>query len=373
MSKSVKSKPNVFIRLLFTINVTVGFGMIGAYISTHVSPVTIPYLSFFGLAYPFLLLCMGIFSLTWVFLNRKYLLFNIVLLLLGWNHFSDFYAINNSTTVHSANDLKIMSYNVRIFNYYDVKNRVETRNNIFNFLDKQEADIYCFQEFYHKEGSKEFKTRDTIIEFLDAKNHHERYTHEMTGEQYFGVVTFSKYPIINKGGIAFENDDNNYCIYSDLVKESDTIRVFNAHLGSIRLQGSDYAFFGDKEEEGLSQKEVKEQQIIERLKTAFQKRAIQIEKVMVEVQKSPYPVIFCGDLNDTPVSYCYRQIGDYLTDSFLESSNGLGTTYIGKIPSNRIDYIFHSNEFIGTEFITHNVNYSDHKPISCYIGNVFDH
>ena len=146
------------------------------------------------------------------------------------------------------------------------------------------------------------------MQFLKTKNHHERYTHEMTGEQYFGVVTFSRYPIVNKGEIAFENDDNNYCIYTDILQASDTIRIFNAHLGSIRLQDSDYAVFGDQETGRVYQREVKEQKIIARQKVAFEKRAIQIEKVMEEVKKSPYPVILCGDFNDTPVSYCYRRI-----------------------------------------------------------------
>lgn len=369
---SKPEKPKILFKFLFSINFIVALGLLGAYLNTHVSPNTIPYLSFLGLAYPILLMIISGYSVLWLFVKRKYFIFNLIIFLLGLNHFTDFYAFNNSTKVHSANDIKVMSYNVRIFNYYDTKNRLETRDNIFNFLDKEDADIYCFQEFYHREGGGDFKTRDTMVEFLPAKYHHERFTHEMTDEQYFGVVTFSKFPIINKGGIAFDNDDNNYCIYSDVIKERDTIRIFNAHLGSIRLQDSDYAFFGDNEVGEVYQRDVKEQKIIGRLKVAFEKRAVQIEKVMIEVKKSPYPVIFCGDLNDTPVSYCYSQISNQLTDAFIESSNGVGTTYIGKIPSNRIDYIFHSSEFEGTEFLTYDVNYSDHKPISCYIGNVID-
>jgi endonuclease/exonuclease/phosphatase family metal-dependent hydrolase len=89
---------------------------------------------------------------------------------------------------------------------------------------------------------------------------------------------------------------------------------------------------------------------------------------MEAVNESPYPVILCGDLNDTPVSYCYRQFSRTLYDSFVESGNGIGQTYIGVVPSNRIDYIFHSEEFETANFTTHQVNYSDHKPISVEIG-----
>lgn len=367
MSKT--EKPSFLMRFLFGINLLIGVGLIGAYLSTHISPNIISNLPFLGLAYPFLILILACFSFLWLFVKRKYLIFNILVFLLGWNHFTDFYAFNTSTTVHSTRDLKIMSYNVRIFNYYNLKNRIETRNNIIKFLQKENADVLCFQEFYHQENSLNFKTRDTLISILKAKNYHERYTHEMTGKQFFGVVTFSKYPIINKGGIKFENDDNNYCIYTDIVKNTDTIRVFNAHLGSIRLKSKDYAIFGEDKNQKKHKIDTVQQNIIGRLKLAFKKRAVQIETVKAEVKKSPYPIILCGDFNDTPVSYCYRQIVSQLTDVFIESGNGIGTTYIGKMPSNRIDYIFHSSQLKGTEFVIHDVNYSDHKPISCYIGN----
>jgi len=370
MNKS--KKKSIFVRLIYSINVLIGIALLGAYLSTHISPNSISYLPFLGLSYPFLILILACFSFLWLFIDRKWVIFNVLVFLLGWNHFTDFYAFNNAIQVHHSNDLKIMSYNVRIFNYYDVKNRIKTRNNIFKFIQKEKADVFCFQEFYHQENSLNFKTRDTLISILSAKNYHERFTHEMTGKQFFGVVTFSKYPIINKGGIKFKNDDNNYCIYTDLVKNNDTIRVFNAHLGSIRLKSKDYAVFGGEENEKNYKIDTVHQNIIGRLKLAFEKRAVQIEKVMAEIKKSPYPVVLCGDFNDTPVSYCYRQVVKLLQDAFIESGNGIGTTYIGKIPSNRIDYIFHSNQLKGTEFVVHDVNYSDHKPISCYIGNVND-
>ena len=89
------------------------------------------------------------------------------------------------------------------------------------------------------------------------------------------------------------------------------------------------------------------------------------EKVAEAIDNSPFPVIFCVDLNDTPVSYAYRQFRSILDDAFVESSNGIGQTYIGKVPSNRIDYIFYNETFRSANFTTHQVNFSDHKPVSC--------
>ena len=364
---SESKKTSFVLKFMFFLNVLVGLAMLGAYLSTHISPNSVPYVAFLGLAYPVFLFLIAVFTLFWLLFKRKYIVFNIVVFLIGWNHFSDFYIINNTARLASQDAFKVMSYNVRNFSFYDKKNRLKTRRNIFDFLKKTKADVYCFQEYYHQENGVDFKTRDTMIQFLDTKNYHECYTHEISGKQYFGVITFSKFPIIHKGGISFENDDNNYCIYSDLKIGKDTIRVFNGHLGSIRLQNSDYALFNDSESIVLNKGDEHEQNLIGRLKLAFEKRAIQIEEVMTFVDESPYPVLLCGDFNDTPVSYCYRLINELLLDAFVQSGSGMGTTYIGKIPSNRIDYIFHSDAIKSAGFMTHGVFYSDHKPISCFL------
>jgi endonuclease/exonuclease/phosphatase family metal-dependent hydrolase len=204
-----------------------------------------------------------------------------------------------------------------------------------------------------------------MIRLLDMDYYHERYTHEMTGKKYFGVATFSKYPIVNKGEVPFSNDKNNFCIYSDIVIEQDTLRVFNAHIGSIRFQQEDYELFDENASEDADEED--EKRIIRRLKVAFEKRALQAETIAAEIEQSPYPVVLCGDLNDTPVSYCYRQFSRLLDDAFVESGNGIGSTYIGLMPSNRIDYIFHSASILSSHFTTHNVAFSDHQPVSCEI------
>ena len=184
------------------------------------------------------------------------------------------------------------------------------------------------------------------------------------------MATFSKFPIISKGEIPFDNDPNNFCIYSDLVKGEDTIRVFNAHIGSIRLQDDDYRFFDESIGDDQYRNNEVGQRILMRLKVAYEKRAIQAEKVANALQDSPYPVVLCGDLNDTPVSYCYRQFNSILKDAFVQSGNGIGKTYIGVVPSNRIDYIFYSDDFKSAHFETHALDCSYHRPITCELGKV---
>lgn len=276
-----------------------------------------------------------------------------------------FYQINIFEDEVPKENLKVMSYNLRLFNLYDWRNNIQTRNQIFQFLKKESPDIACFQEFYHQKNSITFPTKDTILQLMPWKYYQEKYTHEMKNEQFFGVATFSKYPIINKGEIPFINDDNNFCIYSDMVWNNDTIRVFNAHIGSIRFKKEDYEFFGD--ENKIHPEDEGGRKIITRLKKAFQNRAQQIQAIEEEVQKSPYNVILCLDMNDSPMSFAYQTMQNNLKDAFTESGQGSGATYIGKIPSFRIDYIFHSPELKSGGFITHQEELSDHRAISCSI------
>ncbi|MFK8037218.1 MAG: endonuclease/exonuclease/phosphatase family protein [Crocinitomicaceae bacterium] len=369
MTKKAKKSAHFFLKFLFFFNVIIGLGLLGAYLSTHFSPNTIPYIYYLGLGYPVLIGLTIAFLCFWLVFRRRYIWFNLIIIIVGWNHLNHFFAFNISSNAPTANSIKVLSYNVRIFDLYNKKEkRKSSRDGIFNFLSKESSDITCFQEFYHQDGSTEFVTRDTLLKILRTPFFQERYTHKMLGNKYFGLATFSKYPIVSSGEIGFDNDPNNFCIYSDIKRGEDTFRVYNAHLGSIRLQDKDYAFFGDQETGKIYQRNEEEQMILTRLKLAYEKRAVQIEKVTDHVNGSPYPVIFCGDVNDTPVSYCYRQLNKSMNDAFVHSGNGIGTTYIGKIPSNRIDYIFYTDPFSASQFKTHDVAFSDHKPISTVIN-----
>lgn len=175
--------------------------------------------------------------------------------------------------------------------------------------------------------------------------------------------------MIARGDIMFDdplNIDNNYCIFADIIKNQDTFRIYNVHLQSIKFKKDDYKVFS-KNAHQITDKKSTLELLVEKLKIAYPKRAEQARKVVEHMQQSPFPVIICGDFNDTPMSYSYNIFSSLYKDAFRNSGSGLGVTYAGKVPAGRIDYIFHSKNLHSSNFSIQNEVYSDHRAINCII------
>ena len=183
---------------------------------------------------------------------------------------------------------------------------------------------------------------------------------DSSGKTSPGILTISKYPIINRGDIVHP-ESSSLTIFTDLVINSDTIRIYNNHLQSFRLRRMEKSFLA---EIGADKGMYEIKSISKLLKKGFADRAAQSKSVKEHIENSPYPVIVCGDFNDTPVSFSYRKIRNGLLDAFVEAGSGAGFTYRDKYPPNRIDYILYDDTFNCTGFSLNRVDYSDHYPIT---------
>ena len=75
-------------------------------------------------------------------------------------------------------------------------------------------------------------------------------------------------------------------------------------------------------------------------------------------------MIICGDMNNSPFSYVYRNIKGSLKDSFEEAGEGFGATYKFKYYPARIDYIFADYSMKVKKFESFSdFENSDHFPI----------
>lgn len=333
-------------------------GLLFSYLSLIISPASWWVPAFFGLAYPYFLFINILFILFWLFAKTRWAFLSLIAITIGYTHLANYFQLSGRETDEKG--IVICSYNVK--NFYGNANtkRSETAASILEYLQSKKADIICLQEV-HFTGQNSINRKRKKNKLPDTS--HLKYIHF---SKQGGPVSYSSYPIINKEEVHFPNSGN-MIIVSDIKIKMDTIRLFNCHLESYRFSNSDInsldSISFDKQEESYE----KMKYAGSKLKHAFIKRTEQAETLHQLIKNAPFPVIVCGDFNDTPISYTYHTVSQGLEDAFVNSGKGIGNTYLGKLPSFRIDYIFHSSNYGSYNFHVDRINYSDHYPINCVL------
>jgi endonuclease/exonuclease/phosphatase family metal-dependent hydrolase len=371
-----ENKSSMFLRLMFYLNVIAILSLLFSYLASYISPAGgLWWLQFFGLAFGAFFILNLFFIIFWLIFGRRKAYLSLIAILIGINKLFAVVQPNFNAVFSKASDkkndgasIKVMTFNVRVFDLYNWFHKQELKDKILQFLKQESPDIVCFQEYYSSESKVyNFNMNDTLTSIIPASYSHIEYTLTLhNNKDHWGIATFSKYPIVERKAIPFQKNGKNVFLCTDILMGEDTFRVVNSHLESIRFKEEDYKFvenIGGENEEEISGS----MNILRKMKRAYVKRALQVNVLKSEISKSPYPVILCGDFNDTPNSYTYSILTDRLTDAFRESGSGLGRTYTGAFPSFRIDYILHDKRLRSTNYTTYLENLSDHYPISCII------
>jgi len=330
--------------------------MTGCYAAGFLKPDTYWYISILSLGYYFWLGLNIAFIVIWLFIKWKYMLGSFIVVALGFTFHSKMIAVNIKRS--GERPIRVMSYNVQLFKFYDWKKNEMQRDKILMFIDDNRADILCFQEYFQTKDN-EFTTTEKLKNILpEHKVHFEAGVVKNSTQQY-GVATFTKYPIINKGLITIDStrDRTNLVIYTDMLIEHDTVRVYNVHLASNHLNTNEVDSMASEKSIFFVKKWMK------KLKNGYNRRFNQVHILMSHLKKCRYPCIIAGDFNDVPLSYTYRMLTSDYKDAFIESGSGIGTTYNGNLPMLRIDYIFYSPHFGSTKFMIPEMKITDHYPI----------
>lgn len=366
MQKQKRSAAVFILNLCTFISAAVCLASVSA---AYISPQILWMPAFFGLGFFISYPVNFLFFIFQALRKKKMFLLPLIPVLAGaFTFYNSLNITSGASSVKNENELKVMSYNVRLFDLYNWSHNMETRAKIFRMLQNEKPDVICFQEFY-SEDKGTFKNVDTLKLLLGLPYVKVSYTNTLKGIYHFGIATFSRYPIIAGGEMQFgKKKTSNNCIYIDIKKGNDTLRVYNAHLESIRFKKEDYMFIENIDEVDEQEDLTGGKKIATRLKRAFEKRAHEADTLATHISNAPYPVIFCGDFNDTPSSYAYNTLRSILHDSFKSGPAGFGTTYNGPFPAFRIDYILHSDDLNSSNFKITKESLSDHFPVSCFIG-----
>jgi endonuclease/exonuclease/phosphatase family metal-dependent hydrolase len=371
-----ESKKSFFMRLMFVLNMLAVIFLLLSYLAAYVSPVgSLWWLQLVALTYGFLLLLNLSFLLFWILAKRKTWWYSAVAILIGFSRIFGIAELGFASSTEPERSaagkfpVKVMSFNVRLFDLYNWFRNNETRGKIFDFLKNESPDIACFQEYYSSDRKlADFNNNKAVPKILSAPYSHIEYTVTARDSDHWGIAIFSKHPIVKKQAVHFEKRGGNIFIYADVRIGNDTIRVFNTHLESIRFRNEDYRYVENLRNDVEQDEMAGGLKILQRLQRAYARRAAQVDVLKKEIESSPYSVIVCGDFNDTPSSYSYHKISEGLKDAFRESGTGFGKTYAGLFPSFRIDYMLHSEKLFSTHYRTHREKVSDHFAITCWMG-----
>ncbi len=326
-------------KTIFLINVVFALLLLLSYRLPYFLIKNIPSLSVLSLVVPVFIFVNLIFLIYWVLRRKRYFIISFIALLISYQQVFSFYKVSGNENESQKHELSLLSYNVRLFNVFKWINDDSIALKISELIKKEDPDILSLQEFYYE--------KEAMFNYYPYS-----YIKYKTKNQKTGQAIFSKYPIINKGSLEFPNTANN-AIYIDIVKEKDTIRIYNLHMESFHINA---------EEENINQEN--SGRLLNRMSNSFaiqQKQAILFNK---HQEKCAYRKVITGDFNNTEYSYIYKKIKGNLKDTFEEAGKGFGKTFNFRYFPVRIDFILVDKTIDVVSHKNFEQRYSDHFPIA---------
>jgi endonuclease/exonuclease/phosphatase family metal-dependent hydrolase len=351
-------------------NFAVGFFFLLSCCNSFLHPDRWWMISLLAFFFPLLLVLLLSFLIFWLIAKSKYALVSVVCLIIGWQNIHAFFGFSfakHDFTQKDSAGIRIMTWNVRRWDDFITKKTGASGHRLpmLDLVSRQNADILCFQEFYEPADSAK-----SNIRFITE---HLRYPFFFFAPDYGihknrsenGVVIFSRYPIVSTSRERFRTDmmqKVESLISADILVNGKTIRIFTTHLQSVLFKPKDFRnveIIRNAEDSILQAS----RSLAKKLKDAVGLRGYQADTVRNQLDKSPYPLVICGDFNDVPNSYTYFHIRGNLQDAFISRNFGIGRTYVRISPTLRIDYILPSRDFEVVQSRKLNSPYSDHHAV----------
>ena len=300
---------------------------------------------------PVLMVINTLFVVFWIFKLNVRFIFSLIILALGINNIDNFFRWSNTEYVGNS-DLKVMTFNVRMFNTFNWIKEPNISQNIYDLVKSENPDIIAFQE-YHKMKNFDIGDYEYSYFFYPKRN------------DYWGQAIFSKYPIIDKGVVDIRSKANS-AIFVDIDVQGSKVRIYGIHLETLKLNSKDLelnkTFDFTRTNNNISGK-VKS--LVSKIERGFGRHGTQADMIHEHIDKSPYPVIVMGDFNSSAFSYEYKEIKGNLVDAFEEGGQGFGKTYDFPYFPLRIDFIMGDPLFRVVDFKTFNTReLSDHYPVT---------
>ena len=140
-------KNSFFNRLLFLLNSLLATLLLLSFLLPYISPKSISLLAVISLFVPILFIVNFLFFIYWLVKLKKQVLLSAIVLLIGWFVSSPFYKFSDESKI-DKNSLSVMSYNVKMFNFYNWNKDKKLASKTYDFINRENPDILALQEFY---------------------------------------------------------------------------------------------------------------------------------------------------------------------------------------------------------------------------------
>ena len=347
--------------LVFIFSVLAVIGVIAmalSVINAYINPQHFIWTTIFGLAFWEIFIFNAVVFLFLLLLWSNKIWISVVALLIAIPGISKSFSFGSKVKADSS--IRIMSYNLHLFQHIDGETNMEQfANQVMDVVREQSPDILCCQEFV---GFKKGVSRPQCIEDF-AKNVGFQYVYYNRKNNYAGNVIFSKYPLAKVSEDSGFGKENTYGVMVSVdAGEKGKFHVANVHLLSYRITDNEIDILTNTSER--QNLDTIGKSVLHKLKYAFEKRSDELKQVMEGMPPIEGPVLICGDFNEPPLSYNYRQMQKAgFIDTFTKVGFGIKPTYAGKLPLLRIDYIWANNGIKPLDFERYKFKASDHYPI----------
>ena len=348
--------------LVFLLTILALVGLVAMALSVanaYVNPQRFIWTTLFGLAFWEILFFNILIFILLLLLRSKKAWISIMALLIAVPGFMKSYSFGKPT--EATDSIRIMSYNVHMFKPLDAEmNSEQFAYQVINMVRDQNPDILCCQEFSaFKSGTSRPQCIDDFAQVAGFQ-----YVYYNRKSNYGGNVVFSKYPIAKVDeGSGFAQENTYGVMVSVDAGEKGKFYVANVHLLSYMITDDEIDVLMSSAER-QDKLDTIGKTVLHKLGYAFQKRSDELQRVLGGMPQVDAPVIVCGDFNEPPLSYNYRQMQKAgFVDTFLKVGRGIKPTYAGRLPLLRIDYIWADEGVNPLNFNRYRYKGSDHYPI----------
>ena len=325
----------------------------------YINPNRFPWITYFGLAFWEIFIFNVVIFLFLLLMWSRKVWIAVIALMISIPGLSKSFSFGSMK--EGAGDLKVMSYNVHNFSHIDKEvGKEDFANQVVNIVREQSPDVLCCQEFAAFSSTM---TRPKCIEEF-AKDAGFSYVYYNKKNNYGGNVIFSKWPIEKVSEDTGFGQENTYGVMVSVdAGDRGLFYLANLHLLSFMLTDNEIDVLVSPYEQRDTLDAVG-MTVARKLKYAFEKRAKEIATVLQAMPSVNGPVIVCGDFNETPLSYVYREMQKAgFVDTFTKAGRGIKPTYAGRLPMLRIDYIWANEKVLPVRFNRYRRKASDHYPV----------